>query len=254
MTNPLSFTLTRRNLLGSFGSLLALSATGCATTVPELPLSAAPAFAPPPSPPLVSLDASPALTGDEDPLLMYAAMPNERFPIPAVDLQRLDPRYIRRTVDYVTAEMPGTVVVDTATRYLYHVGSNGTATRYGAGIGAGGFAWSGRAHIAYKREWPVWTPPDAMIQRQPRLEKWRNGQPPGITNPLGARALYIHQGNQDTLYRIHGTGEAHTIGKAVSSGCVRLLHQDVIHLHDHVRSGSPIVVLASDGTAPPASA
>ena len=83
-----------------------------------------------------------------------------------------------------------------------------------------------------------------MIARQPTLEKWRNGQPPGISNPLGARALYIHQGNRDTLYRLHGTGEVHTIGKAISSGCVRLLHQDIIDLHDRVRAGSTIVVTA----------
>ncbi len=84
-----------------------------------------------------------------------------------------------------------------------------------------------------------------MIKRQPERERWRRGQPPGPTNPLGARALYIHQGNQDTLYRLHGTAEACTIGKAISSGCVRLLHQDIIHLHEHVRPGSPIVVLAT---------
>ena len=114
--------------------------------------------------------------------------------------------------------------------------------RNGAGLGRAGFAWSGRGHIAYSREWPVWTPPGEMIDRQPELEQWRNGQPPGLGNPLGARALYIHQGSRDTLYRIHGTGEAWTIGRAVSSGCVRLLHHDVIHLADNVRSGSPIIV------------
>ncbi len=122
---------------------------------------------------------------------------------------------------------------------------NGTAVRYGVGIGAAGFEWSGRAHIAYKREWPTWTPPAEMIKRQPELEKWRRGMPPGIDNPLGARSLYIHQANRDTLYRIHGTGEAHTIGKAVSSGCVRLLHQDIIDLHQRVRSGSTLVVMSS---------
>lgn len=175
---------------------------------------------------------------------MYRAMPEERFPIPSVDLQHLDPQYCRQVVEYETAETPGTVIVDTAGRHLYHVEEGGMATRYGVGIGRAGFSWSGRAHIAYKRQWPVWTPPADMIARQPELEKWRHGQPPGIDNALGARALYIHQGNEDTLYRIHGTGQVRTIGQAVSSGCVRLLHQDVIDLHDRVRSGSTIVVLA----------
>lgn len=175
---------------------------------------------------------------------MYRAMPEEDFPVPAVDLRHLDPAFYRTTVDYSTAEAPGTVIVDTTGRYLYHVEAGGRATRYGVGIGRAGFAWSGRAHIAYGREWPVWTPPSDMIERQPELEKWRQGQPPGIDNPMGARSLYIHQGNRDTLYRLHGTGEAHTIGKAISSGCVRLLHQDIIHLYDRVKWGSPLVVLA----------
>ncbi len=175
---------------------------------------------------------------------MYRAMPEERFPIPSVDLTRLDPRYYRQMVEYPSVEEPGTVIVDTAGRYLYHVQDGGRAMRYGVGIGRAGFEWSGRAHVAYGREWPVWTPPADMIARQPSLEKWRKGgQPPSITNPLGARALYIHQGNEDTLYRLHGTGEVGTIGKAVSSGCVRLLHQDIIHLYDNVRWGSPLVVL-----------
>lgn len=175
---------------------------------------------------------------------MYRAMPEEKFYIRAVNTAKLPPQYHRQVVDYMTVEQPGTVIVDTASRYLYYVQDGRTAVRYGIGIGKVGFEWSGRAHIAYKRKWPVWTPPADMIKRQPELEKWRHGMPPGIDNPLGARALYIHQGNKDTLYRIHGTGEVRTIGKAVSSGCIRLLHQDVMDLHDRVRPGSPVVVLS----------
>ena len=234
MTDIPSFVRSRRSLLGGGAAFLAMAAAGCTTAVPELPATVA---APPP--PRFS----------EDVLAMYRAMPEETFPVPAADIQRLDPKYVRRVIDYRTVEKPGTVIVDTDARYLYHVLPDGLATRYGVGIGRAGFEWSGRAHIAYKREWPVWTPPSDMIKRQPQLEKWRNGQPPGIDNPLGARALYIHQGNKDTLYRIHGTGEAWTIGKAISSGCVRLLHQDVIHLHQHVRSGSAIIVMGSDRSA-----
>lgn len=218
--------ITRRGFLAGASSLLAMTAAGCTTTTQ--PIRQEPTL-PPPIP--------------ADVVMMYSALPEEQFPVPAVDLRYLDPHFYRQRVDYPTAEEPGTVIVDTANYYLYHVEEGGTAMRYGAGLGRAGFEWSGRGHIAYKREWPVWTPPADMIERQPELEKWRHGQPPGLDNPLGARALYIHQGNRDTLYRIHGTGETWTIGKAVSSGCVRLLHQDVIDLAGRVRSGSAIIVV-----------
>ena len=176
----------------------------------------------------------------------YAALPGERFPIPAVDLSQLELRFRRQMVDYATGEKPGTVVVDTSSFYLYHVQSGGRAMRYGVGLGREGFAWSGRAKIQWKRAWPTWTPPAEMIAREPELAKYsadNGGMEPGLQNPLGARALYIFQGGKDTLYRLHGTPEVWSIGKAVSSGCVRLVNQDVIHLYGNVRSGSPIVVL-----------
>jgi lipoprotein-anchoring transpeptidase ErfK/SrfK len=225
MTTALN--LTRRGFLAGASSLLALTAAGCATTSPR---TTTPTNVPPPIP--------------DDVLLMYGPRPDEQFPIPAVDLRYLKPAFYRRRVDYPTTERPGSVIVDTATRYLYHVEEGGTAMRYGVGIGRAGFEWSGRGHIAYKRAWPTWTPPSEMIDRQPELEKWRRGQPPGLDNPLGARALYIHEGNRDTIYRIHGTEESWTIGEAVSSGCVRLLNQDVIDLADRVRPGSPLIVLS----------
>lgn len=174
---------------------------------------------------------------------MYGALPDEQFSVPAVKLAQVDPAYFRNIVNDPTGERPGTIVVDTKSRYLYLVRDNGKALRYGVGIGREGFAWSGRATIAAKREWPKWTPPPAMIEREPELEKWRHGMPPGLENPLGARALYIFQGGRDTLYRIHGTNEAWTIGKAVSSGCVRLLNQDVIDLFDRVPVGTEILVI-----------
>lgn len=174
---------------------------------------------------------------------MYGPLYDDGFHIPAVDLSSLDPELYRREVEDPTGERPGTVVVETGTRRLYHVMENGRAMRYGVGIGRDGFAWSGWAIVAYKRKWPVWTPPAEMIEREPRLETYRNGMEPGPDNPLGARALYIHEGGKDTLYRVHGSTDASSIGKAVSSGCVRLLHQDVIHLHDRVRDGSPILVV-----------
>lgn len=178
--------------------------------------------------------------------LMYAAIPNEQFPIPEVDVSKVDPKWWRADVDYDGPERPGTVIVDTPAKYLYHVKPGGRATRYGVGVGRDGFSWSGRAIIAYKRKWPRWNPPDEMVARRPELEPFsiaNGGMPPGLNNPLGSRALYIHEGGRDTIYRIHGSPEAWSIGKAVSSGCIRLLNQDVIHLYDEVRDGSPILVI-----------
>ncbi len=174
---------------------------------------------------------------------MYAEVTDDRFPIRASNMALVPERFWRQDVADPTGEAPGTVVVNTTDRFLYHVREGGRATRYGVGIGAAGFAWSGRAHIAYKKEWPTWTPPSDMIKRQPQLEQYRYGMEPGPDNPMGPRALYIHQGQRDTLYRIHGNPDERTIGQAISSGCVRMLPQDIIHLHDNVRSGSALLVI-----------
>jgi lipoprotein-anchoring transpeptidase ErfK/SrfK len=177
---------------------------------------------------------------------MYGAMEDSGYLIPEVDLTKVDPAYLRRVVPYETAERVGTVIVDTADRYLYLVQEGGTALRYGVGIGKEGFEWSGRAKIQWKQKWPKWTPPDEMIARRPELAEFsadNGGMAPGLENPLGARALYIFKDGVDTLYRIHGTPEYWTIGQAVSSGCVRMMNQDVIDLFDRVPDGTPIVVL-----------
>jgi len=176
---------------------------------------------------------------------MYRAMPEEDFPIPALDLRKVDKRFYRQLVDDPTGERPGTVVVDTRSYYLYLVRPGGKAMRYGVGLGRQGFTWSGDGIIQWKQRWPKWTPPAEMIARQPELQKWsvvNGGQPPGLDNPLGARALYIFQNGEDTLYRLHGTPQYWTIGKAVSSGCVRLMNHDIIDLYDRVATPAPIVV------------
>lgn len=173
---------------------------------------------------------------------MYAAVPDEPFPIPAVDLSRIKKAYLRKFGDLETPEPPGTVIVDTERKVLFLALPEGKAIRYGIGIGREGFAWSGRAIIHHKKAWPTWTPPAEMIDRQPELEEWRHGMPPGLDNPLGARALYIYQDGRDTLYRVHGTAQEESIGQAVSSGCVRLLNQDVIDLYNRVPDLTPIVV------------
>ena len=176
---------------------------------------------------------------------MYQALLDEGIQVPPVDVGQVDAKFWRRVVDYDSAERIGTLIVDTPAKYLYHIKAGGRATRYGIGVGREGFAWSGRAVVAYGRKWPRWVPPASMIERQPELRKYsvaNGGMGPGLSNPLGARALYIHDHGKDTLYRLHGTNEPPSIGIAVSSGCIRLLSQDVIHLYDNVQSGSQIIV------------
>jgi lipoprotein-anchoring transpeptidase ErfK/SrfK len=173
----------------------------------------------------------------------YAALGRERFPLAAVELGRLDPRFRRQHVSYQTAEPPGTIVVDTSARYLYLVSGGGRAIRYGIEVGREGFGWSGVANIARKSEWPIWTPPREMVARDPRTAPFAQGMPGGPENPLGARALYLYQDGRDTLYRIHGGGRPGSLGKATSSGCIRLLDHDVIDLYDRVPNGSRTVVL-----------
>lgn len=235
MSIALSATPSRRAVLAGLASVGALALAGCSTTGSTRSTVATAEPASRVVPPEI--------------LAMYGPLPDEDFPIPAAPIHLLDPVYWRQEVDNVTGEKPGTVVVDTANRFLYWTMPEGRAMRYGVGIGRAGFEWNGRAHIAYKRKWPTWTPPSEMIDRQPEIEKYRHGQPPGLDNALGPRALYIHQGNKDTLYRVHGNMDVHSIGKAVSSGCVRLLFQDVIDLYERVPNGSPIVVLADPSVA-----
>ena len=172
----------------------------------------------------------------------YRAITDEGYKIPSVPLSKLDSKYYRQIVDYETKLRPGTIVVDVAERFLYLVEPNGKAVRYGIGVGRQGFAWSGVASIGWKAEWPTWTPPPQMIKRQPSLKKYASGMEPGLDNPLGARALYLMKNGKDTLYRLHGTPDWSSIGKAVSSGCIRLINQDIIDLYERVRPGARVVV------------
>lgn len=173
---------------------------------------------------------------------MYAAMPHEEFPIPAIDVSLVDRQFLRQEVADPTGETPGTLVVDTGQRFLYLVQENGRAMRYGIGVGREGLAWEGRADINMKREWPRWTPTQNMMARDPALEEYRHGMAPGLTNPLGARALYLFANGRDTLYRLHGTNEPWSIGMAMSSGCIRLFNQDIIDLYGRVPLGSQVLV------------
>jgi lipoprotein-anchoring transpeptidase ErfK/SrfK len=168
---------------------------------------------------------------------------------------RVDPSYQRKAVYYPSTETPGTIVVDVQNRFLYAIEGSGRATRYGIGVGRQGFSWSGIATVHDKQEWPDWYPPKEMIERKPELMRQVSvlqsgyGVAGGPANPLGARALYLWQGNKDTLYRIHGTNEPWTIGTNVSSGCIRMLNQDVIDLYRRTPVGAKVVVVASDDRA-----
>lgn len=146
------------------------------------------------------------------------------------------PALLRQVVNYRTSEAPGTIIVDTGQHFLYLVMANGKAMRYGIGVARTGFEWSGAHRVSAKREWPSWTPPAEMHARQPGLPKFMPGGP---DNPMGARALYLGT----TLYRIHGTNEPWTIGRSVSSGCIRMTNADVIDLYRRVPVGAKVVVV-----------
>ncbi|MDE2380096.1 L,D-transpeptidase [Bradyrhizobium sp.] len=164
----------------------------------------------------------------------YQAAPSQAAP--SEDTVEMPARFRRQTVGYVTREAPGTIVIDTPNTYLYYVLGNGQAIRYGIGVGRDGFTWSGIQSVTKKAEWPDWTPPPEMIARQPYLPRHMAGGP---GNPLGARAMYLG----GTVYRIHGTNAPDTIGKHVSSGCIRLTNEDVTDLYSRVNVGTKVVVL-----------
>ena len=180
----------------------------------------------------------------------YVARQDGSFAIPAIPLDRLPTEYQRQTVYYPTDEAPGTVIINPAARHLYLVTGDNTAVRYGISVGRAGFEWSGTANVANRKPWPTWTPPPEMIERKPELAKWENGQPGGPTNPLGARALYLKTNGVDYGYRIHGTPEWQSIGSNASSGCIRMINQDIIDLYARVPDSAKVIVLTRDGQVP----
>ncbi|MBL8906130.1 MAG: L,D-transpeptidase [Rhizobiales bacterium] len=167
----------------------------------------------------------------------------EPFPVYEDDAQRIAPEFRRTTVDYRTKEPKGTIVVDTGQRFLYHVQGGGQATRYGVGVGRAGRDWFGEAVVARKAEWPVWVPTREHLAEFPKHARYINGMPGGKGNPMGARALYLHQGEVDTQIRIHGAILPSMIGKRSTAGCISLLNIDVIHLYDRVEIGARTVIL-----------
>ena len=172
---------------------------------------------------------------------MPLSPPDARSSLPAFDgtseQDAVLPEHLQKAiVAYATREAPGTIVIDTGNTYLYYVLGHGRAIRYGVGVGREGFTWSGVKTVSRKAEWPDWIPPAEMIARQPYLPRWIGGGP---GNPLGARAMYLGS----SIYRIHGTNDPSTIGKFVSSGCIRMTNEDVIDLFGRVNVGTKVVVL-----------
>jgi lipoprotein-anchoring transpeptidase ErfK/SrfK len=166
----------------------------------------------------------------------------EEFPINWSDREKVAAQYRPRTVSYETTETPGTIIIESDKKFLYLILENGKARRYGVGVGKDGFRWAGTATIKRKAKWPKWTPTKEQIERIPNYKQWADGYPGGPYNPLGARALYLFDGNRDTQYRIHGTTEPFTIGKRVSSGCLRMLNVDVADLYERVPIGTKVIV------------
>jgi len=174
---------------------------------------------------------------------MYGPLPDEKFPIPAVDVAKVKPKYYRRIVAYDSKEAPGTIVVDPHNYYVYRIEGDGKATRYGANVGRAGFLWSGEAYVGRKAEWPIWTPPREMIKRQPEAAKYASGMAPGLDNPLGARVLYLYQNGKYTLFTIYSTSDPETIGTNLTSGCTGLLSQDMIDLYSRTPVKTKVIVL-----------
>jgi lipoprotein-anchoring transpeptidase ErfK/SrfK len=200
--------------------LLAMTAAGCTQTMMRQPASDA------------------AMKPRDRQLLANAPYANASIP----------EHYQRHIVSYHRRELPGTIVVDTDARYLYYVLPEGRAVRYGVTVGEDALTFSGVAKVGRKEEWPSWVPTKDILQRIEGLPKFVEGGP---RNPLGARGIYLFQGNKDTLFRIHGTNQPELIGEAISSGCIRMTNEDVIELYDKVKIGAPVVVLGpKDGDSP----
>lgn len=222
MRGPIANMFTRRQFMA--GTVATLGAAGCTATGSTSTVS----------------------TGTNG---LLVAPPGEQHPVQPVKLSQVPQKYHRQKVRYWGKEKPGTIVVDPDQKFLYLVEDDTFAMRYGIGVGRAGFGWSGDAVIKAKRKWPAWHPPKEMQERDPLAAEWANGMPGGPQNPIGARGLYLFQGNVDTLYRIHGTAEVKSIGRSVSSGCIRLLNADVIDLYSRVPIGTEVVVRQSRGEA-----
>src|SRR5919112_2104058 len=181
----------------------------------------------------------PPVTVESEPSWYAGSLPDKPYPVPLVDRRLISPDEFGQLVPYQGGERPGTIVVNIDERFLYLVQGDGTAVRYGVGVGRQGFSWKGVAYVGRKGVWPAWSPTTTMVKLNRNLPRHRE---PGLDNPLGARALYLYQGNRDTLFRIHGTNEPWSIGDQVSSGCIRMLNEDILDLYNRVPVGATVLV------------
>lgn len=181
----------------------------------------------------------PVLDSDDPARWYIGSMPDQPFDVPLVDRSLMKPELHRRRVAYSGLERPGTIVVDIDQRALFLVEGGGEATRYGVGVGRQGFSWKGTAYVGRKGVWPNWSPTTTMVSLKPDLPRHLEA---GLDNPLGARALYLYQNGRDILFRIHGTNEPWSIGEQVSSGCIRMLNEDVVDLYSRVPVGTTVLV------------
>ncbi len=182
---------------------------------------------------------------------VYVASMDAGIAIPALPVEEIPSSHRRQVVKYETDQPAGTIIINPSTRLLYYVVGKDKAIRYGIAVGRAGFEWSGEAVVTEKKTWPTWTPPKEMIARDPaKYSKWEKGQPGGPTNPLGARAIYLTSGGKDYGYRIHGTPDWKSIGRNASSGCIRMINQDVIDLYGRLNGGEKVIVLTASGEMP----
>ncbi len=208
--------LTRRQLIH-----LTASAAALAACVPALTPAPPPEFAP----------------------IDYSSRRDGGHQLDAVNLQDIPEFLHRQVTPYQSDDAVGTIIIENQNRLLYLLLEHGYALRYGISVGREGFDWTGDSVVYRKAQWPTWTPPPEMIAREPHLERWKDGQPGGPANPLGARALYLKSDGRDQGYRIHGTPEWRSIGRFASSGCFRMLQQDVIDLYDRAPVGTRVIVI-----------
>jgi lipoprotein-anchoring transpeptidase ErfK/SrfK len=185
-----------------------------------------------------------SLVGGSQSSVAWSDTVDDPYPLPSFDYSKMPEEFRPSVLAYNGRQRVGTIIVDTSARQIYLVVEGGHCIRWGCAVGRDGFRWAGLSEVGRKVMWPKWTPPADMIARSPEKAKWVNGMPGGYDNPLGARALYLFQNGQDTLYRIHGTTEPQSIGKNASSGCIRMINQDVKELYRRAPIGSRVVVLA----------
>ena len=232
---PSNHPLDRRSFLTSAGAFSGLMLAGCSDTTfdPGIDMSSTGSIRP-----SVGVDANIGSMAE-----MYGEKRDGEYTLASIPYDKMDARFRRQRVVYKTGMKPGTLLVNPREHHAYFILSNDEAVRYGVGVGKAGFEWSGTARIGRKKQWPTWTPPAEMIARRPELAKYATGQPGGPNNPLGARALYLFAEGRDTLYRLHGSPEWQSIGKSMSSGCIRFLNQDIVDLYNRVPNGTTVRVI-----------